>query len=55
MSQRPNGARVSASIVKVPNLPVVPLFLLAHPDGCTRGETVFDPRNGEIIVQVPLS
>ena len=27
--------------------------LLAFPDGCTRGETVFDPRSGEIIVQVP--
>ena len=27
--------------------------LLAYPDGCTRGETVFDPRNGDIIVQVP--
>ena len=24
--------------------------LLAYPDGCTRGETVFDPRNGDIIV-----
>ena len=27
--------------------------LLAYPDGCTRGETVFDPRSGEIIVSVP--
>ena len=27
--------------------------LLAYPDGCTRGETVFDPRSGDIIVQVP--
>ena len=27
--------------------------LLAYPDGCTRGETVFDPRTGDIIVQVP--
>ena len=27
--------------------------LLAYPDGCTRGETVFDPRKGDIIVQVP--
>ena len=27
--------------------------LLAYPDGCTRGETVFDPRNGDIIVQAP--
>ena len=27
--------------------------LLAYPDGCTRGETVFDPESGEIIVQVP--
>ena len=27
--------------------------LLAYPDGCTRGETVFDPRSGNIIVQVP--
>ena len=27
--------------------------LLAYPDGCTRGETVFDPRSGKIIVQVP--
>ena len=27
--------------------------LLAYPDGCTRGETVFDPRSGEVIVQVP--
>ena len=34
-------------------MPVTPLFLLAYPDGCTKGETVIDPRNGEIIVQVP--
>ena len=27
--------------------------LLAYPDGCTRGETVFDPGSGNIIVQVP--
>ena len=27
--------------------------LLAYPDGCTKGETVFDPRSGSIIVQVP--
>ena len=27
--------------------------LLAYPDGCTRGETVFDPRSEDIIVQVP--
>ena len=27
--------------------------LLAYPDGCTKGETVFDPRSGEIIVQMP--
>ena len=27
--------------------------LLAYPDGCTRGETVFDPRTGGVIVQVP--
>ena len=27
--------------------------LLAYPDGCTRGETVFDPRSENIIVQVP--
>ena len=27
--------------------------LLAYPDGCTRGETVFDPRTGDVIVQVP--
>ena len=27
--------------------------LLAYPDGCTRGETVFDPRCGDVIVQVP--
>ena len=27
--------------------------LLAYPEGCTKGETVFDPRSGEIIVQVP--
>ena len=27
--------------------------LLAYPDGCTKGETVFDPRSGNIIVQVP--
>ena len=27
--------------------------LLAYPDGCTRGETVFDPRSGDAIVQVP--
>ena len=27
--------------------------LLAYPDGCTRGETVFDPDSGEPIIQVP--
>ena len=27
--------------------------LLAYPDGCTRGETVFDPRTGDVIVQIP--
>ena len=27
--------------------------LLAYPDGCTRGETVFDPRSGDVIVQMP--
>ena len=27
--------------------------LLAYPDGCTKGETVFDPESGEVIVQVP--
>ena len=27
--------------------------LLAYPDGCTRGETVFDPAKGDILVQVP--
>ena len=27
--------------------------LLAYPDGCTRGETVFDPATGVPIVQVP--
>ena len=27
--------------------------LLAYPDGCTRGETVFDPRTEDIIVQAP--
>ena len=27
--------------------------LLAYPDGCTKGETVFDPRSGNVIVQVP--
>ena len=27
--------------------------LLAYPDGCTKGETVFDPRSGEVIVSVP--
>ena len=27
--------------------------LLAYPDGCTRGETVFDPGSGDVIVQVP--
>ena len=27
--------------------------LLAYPDGCTRGETVFDPASGKLIVQVP--
>ena len=25
----------------------------AYPDGCTRGETVFDPGSGDVIVQVP--
>ena len=27
--------------------------LLAYPDGCTNGETVFDPRTDDVIVQVP--
>ena len=27
--------------------------LLAYPDGCTRGETVFDPQTGNILVQMP--
>ena len=27
--------------------------LLAYPDGCTRGETVFDPDSQDVIVQVP--
>ena len=27
--------------------------LLAYPDGCTRGETVFDPEVGGVIAQVP--
>ena len=27
--------------------------LLAYPEGCTRGETVFDPRSGDVIVQIP--
>ncbi len=27
--------------------------LLAFPDGCTRGETVFDPETGEVLAQVP--
>ena len=27
--------------------------LLAYPDGCTKGETVFDPQSGSPIVQVP--
>ena len=27
--------------------------LLAYPDGCTRGETVFDPETGDVLVQVP--
>ena len=27
--------------------------LLAYPDGCTKGETVLDPRSGDVIVQVP--
>ena len=27
--------------------------LLAYPEGCTKGETVFAPRSGDVIVQVP--
>ena len=27
--------------------------LLAYPDGCTSGETAFDPRAGNVLVQVP--
>ncbi len=27
--------------------------LLAYPDGCTRGETVFNPASGEPLIQVP--
>ena len=27
--------------------------LLAYPDGCTQGETVFDPESEELLVQVP--
>ena len=26
---------------------------MAYPDGCTQGETVFDPRTGDVPVQVP--
>ena len=26
---------------------------MAYPDGCTKGETAFDPRTGDVIVQVP--
>ncbi len=27
--------------------------LLAYPDGCTRGETVFDPQTGNMLIQMP--
>ena len=27
--------------------------LLAYPDGCTRGETVFDPESEEVLIQMP--
>ncbi len=27
--------------------------LLAYPDGCTRGETAFDPQTGNVLVQAP--
>ncbi|MCY3883196.1 MAG: hypothetical protein OXG61_13890 [Chloroflexi bacterium] len=27
--------------------------LLAYPDGCTRGETVFDPETSDVLIQVP--
>ncbi len=27
--------------------------LLAYPDGCTRGETAFDPTTGDVLVQIP--
>ena len=27
--------------------------LLAYPDGCTRGETVFDPQTGKVLIQMP--
>ena len=27
--------------------------LLAYPDGCTRGETVFDPETEDVLVQMP--
>ena len=27
--------------------------LLAYPDGCTKGETAFDPETGDVLVQVP--
>ena len=27
--------------------------LLTYPDGCTRGETVFDPESEEVLIQVP--
>ena len=27
--------------------------LLAYPDGCTRGETVFDPQTGNVLIQMP--
>ena len=27
--------------------------LLAYPDGCTRGETVFDPETEDVLIQVP--
>ena len=31
----------------------LPANAALYPDGCTRGETVFDPRTGDVIVQVP--
>ena len=46
---RAGGAGQPALLPRTPYLQT----LLAYPDGCTRGEAVFDPETEQLLVQVP--